>query len=172
MSGSSGDEYEASLLALAARGNVDALVDLVRWCFAQKYTGVHLSECAAMAEPFARLAAESGRHQEQIVLGEVLLNRAADLAERGFPGRATVANESALALFDMVADNGDKPALIRLASVLSSAADRGMEEAAERLNRLMEGLTPAEAAEISAGSKADSIKSDNFWREIAEIAAK
>lgn len=132
------------LIRESAHGSREALSALVSVCLARN--DIPEVERAALVEPLARLAAAHGRADDLLVLAGVLHVRAMHV-EATDAERAGSLYDEADELLDGVAKSGaDRPTL---ATVLTIMADAGDEGAAVRLNSLMDGLTPAEAADLS-----------------------
>lgn len=139
---------DACLLREAALGRREAQGALASACLFMPE--VPITERVVMAEPFARLAAEHGEPDDLLILAGVLHLRASHLAKTDEVRAARLFTEVG-DILDHVADCGE--ALPILAVVLNSMCNDGDEDAAIRLNRLMERLTPAEAVAVNVATR-------------------
>src|SRR5205085_4974857 len=86
--------------------------------------------------------------EDWLVLAGVLHIRAGHLKAIGAADRAAVMLDEATAIFDAAEESAGGHDLLCLATALSQLADQGDEDAALRLNRIMEKLSPSEAASV------------------------
>jgi hypothetical protein len=162
---------EAQWLEDAAKGDVGAQTALAHFCIANVASGVPAGEALAMAEPFARLAAQHGGAMELLLLADVLSMRAVELRKAGHDDRADAHRESAFALYDQVATCGDTETIAALVACLTGLADRD-EAAADRLNKIVAGMSAERARTITRAAKRRLRETEGYWVELAKIAAE
>jgi hypothetical protein len=142
------DPLERELFQSAASGDVKALAILAHVARQPKSyaQAVPTADATAAAEAFARLAAVNGGADEWLLLADVLIERSGLLGDRAHASRlmAEASDWQRAAL-----DAGEEAAALPLAVTLTLLADDGDEAAAIDLNKLMEGLGPVKAPEVS-----------------------
>ena len=151
MSGADLDNLrEFELVALAARGSLPAQQRMTLLCMAKEQCGLSHLEAYACAEPFARMAASHGKAEDLVLLAGLLRSRAIDIWRTGDEARALRIMDELHSLFDNLALNFGSEGREMLTTLLTALADQGDEEAAIRLNRLMEIVPVDEAAKLCA----------------------
>ncbi len=141
------------MIELAAAGDREAQTilrdGLLAECNMPERTLSHL-ELVIKAEVFARLAAAHGGAMDKLYLGAVLLLRSEHFREAGEADLAEAFQFEAFNEFDALLALGDTDALAILANAASRKADDGDEIAGLMLGRIVESLTPKQAAAVSA----------------------